>query len=223
MGKQIIIATRNKDKARELKTLLFDAGITARTLDEVDPERKISEVEETGTTLEENALLKARTISAVLGEPAIADDTGLEVDALDGAPGIYAARYAGEGCSYADNVNKLLIALADVPTSERTARFRTVACYTDGEKELTSEGVVEGLITDTPLGEDGFGYDPVFLIPHLEKTYAQLTNEEKNSLSHRSKAMKSLITLLKEERIIISPPPGDTVAFTGNKQRSQLV
>ncbi len=223
MSKQIIIATRNKDKARELKTLLFDAGITARTLDEVDPERKISEVEETGITLEENALLKAWTISAVLGKPVIADDTGLEVDALDGAPGVYAARYAGEGCSYADNVNKLLIALADVPTSDRTARFRTVTCYTDGEKELTSEGVVEGLITDIPLGEDGFGYDPVFLIPHLEKTYAQLTSKEKNSLSHRSKAMKSLITLLKNERIIMSPSPGDTVAFPGNKQRSQLV
>ena len=183
MSKQIIIATRNRDKAVELKELLKSGGIAAQTLDEVDPERKIPEVEETGATLEENALLKARTISAILGLPAIADDTGLEVDALDGAPGIYAARYAGEDCSYADNINKLLVELAEVPYSERIARFRTVACYTDGEKELTSEGVVEGRITDSPLGDDGFGYDPVFLILHLGKTYAQLTSEEKNELS----------------------------------------
>jgi len=213
MSKQIIIATRNRDKAVELKELLKSGGIAAQTLDEVDPERKIPEVEETGATLEENALLKARTISAILGLPAIADDTGLEVDALDGAPGIYAARYAGEDCSYADNINKLLVELAEVPYSERIARFRTVACYTDGEKELTSEGVVEGRITDSPLGDDGFGYDPVFLILHLGKTYAQLTSEEKNELSHRSKAMKKLIQLLKEQRFIKSPTSGDTASF----------
>jgi XTP/dITP diphosphohydrolase len=213
MSKQVIIATRNRDKAVELKELLKSGGISAQTLDEVDPERKIPEVEETGATLEENALLKARTISAILGLPAIADDTGLEVDALDGAPGIYAARYAGEDCSYADNINKLLVELAEVPYSERIARFRTVACYTDGEKELTSEGVVEGRITDSPLGDDGFGYDPVFLILHLGKTYAQLTSEEKNELSHRSKAMKKLIQLLKEQRFIKSPTSGDTASF----------
>ena len=94
-----------------------------------------------------------------------------------------------------------------------TARFRTAACFIDGEKELTSEGAVEGLITDSPLGEDGFGYDPVFLIPHLGKTYAQLTSEEKNELSHRSKAMKELITLLKESRFIECPTSGDTASL----------
>jgi XTP/dITP diphosphohydrolase len=213
MDKKIIIATRNKDKARELKALLKSAGISARTLDEFDPAHKIPEVEETGATLEENALLKAKTISTILGLPAIADDTGLEVDALDGAPGVYAARYAGVDCSYADNINKLLVELAEVPYSDRTARFRTAACFIDGEKELTSEGAVEGLITDSPLGEDGFGYDPVFLIPHLGKTYAQLTSEEKNELSHRSKAIKELITLLKESRFIESPTSGDTASF----------
>ena len=140
MDKKIIIATRNKDKARELKALLKSAGITARTLDEFDPAHKIPEVEETGATLEENALLKAKTISTILGLPAIADDTGLEVDALDGAPGVYAARYAGVDCSYADNINKLLVELAEVPYSDRTARFRTAACFIDGKKAHTLRG-----------------------------------------------------------------------------------
>ncbi|MFQ6609103.1 MAG: RdgB/HAM1 family non-canonical purine NTP pyrophosphatase [Fidelibacterota bacterium] len=218
MSRQVIIATRNKDKARELQTLLLNEGISVQTLDDVDPEHKIPEIKETGTTLEENALLKARTVAALLGRPAIADDTGLEVDALDSAPGVYAARYAGEGCSYEDNVNKLLAELVNVPFSDRTARFRTIACFADGEKELTSEGVVEGIITETPRGEDGFGYDPVFLIFHLGKTYAQLTKEEKNSLSHRSRAIKSLISLLRKRQILKSPSPGDSSSIQGKNR-----
>ena len=190
----------------ELQTLLHGAGYDAVQLDEIDPDGKISEVEETGTTFKENALLKAHAIAKATGLPAIADDTGLEVDALGGAPGIFSARYAGENCTYEDNVKKLLRELSDVADDRRTARFKTVAVYVHKETELSAEGVVEGVITEKEEGVGGFGYDPVFSVLDMKKTYAQLADEEKNRVSHRGKAIRSLIEKLRENGLIADNP-----------------
>jgi len=198
-GNEILLATRNSDKALELKALLHEYEIEGIALNDLDPQNSIPDVEEIGSTLQENAFIKARKIFSVTGRPTIADDTGLEVDILGGAPGVFSARYAGKGCSYEDNVKKLLSELSDTPAKHRTARFRTVACYVDGDQELWTEGVVEGVITEKPIGDYGFGYDPVFYIPECEKTYAQLSHEEKNKWSHRGKAMRKLVALLYQD------------------------
>ena len=203
---KIIIATRNRHKAVELQTLLHGAGYNAVRLDEIDPDGKIPEVEETGTTFKENALLKAHAIAKATGLPSVADDTGLEVDALGGAPGIFSARYAGENCTYEDNVKKLLRELSDVADDRRTARFKTVAVYVHKETELSAEGVVEGVITEKEEGVGGFGYDPVFSVLDMKKTYAQLADEEKNRVSHRGKAIRSLIEKLRENGLIADNP-----------------
>jgi len=203
---KIVIATRNRHKAVELQTLLHGAGYDAVQLDEIDPDNKIPEVEETGTTFKENAFLKAHAISKATGLPSVADDTGLEVDALGGAPGIFSARYAGENCTYEDNVKKLLRELSDVADDRRTARFKTVAVYVHKETELSAEGVVEGVITEKEEGVGGFGYDPVFSVLDMKKTYAQLADEEKNRVSHRGKAIRSLIEKLRENGLIADNP-----------------
>ena len=203
---KIVIATRNRHKAVELQTLLHGVGYDAVRLDEIDPDGKIPEVEETGTTFKENALLKAQAIAKAPGLPAIGDDTGLEVDALGGAPGIFSARYAGENCTYEDNVKKLLRELSDVADDRRTARFKTVAVYVHKETELSAEGVVEGVITEKEEGVGGFGYDPVFSVLDMKKTYAQLADEEKNRVSHRGKAIRSLIEKLRENGLIADNP-----------------
>ena len=203
---KIVIATRNRHKAVELQTLLHGAGYDAVQLDEIDPDNKIPEVEETGTTFKENALLKAQAIAKATGLPAIGDDTGLEVDALGGAPGIFSARYSGENCTYEDNVKKLLRELSDVADDRRTARFKTVAVYVHKETELSAEGVVEGVITEKAEGVGGFGYDPVFSVLDMKKTYAQLADEEKNRVSHRGKAIRSLIEKLRENGLIADNP-----------------
>ena len=203
---KIVIATRNRHKAVELQTLLHGAGYDAVRLDEIDPDGKIPEVEETGTTFKENALLKAHAIAKATGLPSVADDTGLEVDALGGAPGIFSARYAGENCTYEDNVKKLLRELSDVAEDRRTARFKTVAVYAHKETELSAEGVVEGVITEKAEGFGGFGYDPVFSVLDMKKTYAQLADEEKNRVSHRGKAIRSLIEKLHENGLIADNP-----------------
>lgn len=203
---KIVIATRNRHKAVELQTLLHGAGYDAVRLDEIDPDGKIPEVEETGTTFKENALLKAHAIAKATGLPSVADDTGLEVDALGGAPGIFSARYAGENCTYEDNVKKLLRELSDVADDRRKARFKTVAVYVHKETELSAEGVVEGVITEKAEGVGGFGYDPVFSVLDMKKTYAQLADEEKNRVSHRGKAIRSLIEKLRENGLIADNP-----------------
>ena len=203
---KIVIATRNRHKAVELQTLLHGAGYDAVQLDEIDPDNKIPEVEETGTTFKENALLKAQAIAKATGLPAIGDDTGLEVDILGGAPGIFSARYSGENCTYEDNVKKLLRELSDVADDRRTARFKTVAVYVHKETELSAEGVVEGVITEKEEGVGGFGYDPVFSVLDMKKTYAQLADEEKNRVSHRGKAIRSLIEKLRENGLIADNP-----------------
>ena len=203
---KIVIATRNRHKAVEMQTLLHGAGCDAVRLDEIDPDGKIPEVEETGTTFKENAFLKAHAIAKATGLPSVADDTGLEVDALGGAPGIFSARYSGENCTYEDNVKKLLRELSDVADDRRTARFKTVAVYVHKETELSAEGVVEGVITEKAEGFGGFGYDPVFSVWDMKKTYAQLADEEKNRVSHRGKAIRSLIEKLRENGLIADNP-----------------
>jgi XTP/dITP diphosphohydrolase len=152
-------------------------------------------VEETGATLEDNARIKARALTDALGLPALADDTGLEVDALDGAPGVHSARYAGEHASYADNVAKLLRELEGVYPSLRTARFATVAIarHPGGDPEIVTRGEVEGVISAGARGEGGFGYDPVFVpVEGDGRSFAEMTPEEKHALSHRGRAFRAL-------------------------------
>jgi XTP/dITP diphosphohydrolase len=195
---KLVLATLNRDKARELTAFLDLPGIELTPLADfpgaVAPE-------ETGATLVENATLKAEAALRATGLPAIADDTGLEVDALSGAPGVHAARFAGPGATYADNVRKLLERMEAVPAERRTARFRTVcvAAFPDGRR-LVGEGVVEGRITAAPRGDRGFGYDPVFEVPELGKTFAELSAAEKNQRSHRAKAVRALAEALRATR-----------------------
>lgn len=188
-GERFVLATANPDKAREIAAVLSGAGIV---LDPRDP--SIPDVEETGATLEENARLKAIAIAAGTGRPAIADDTGLEVDALGGAPGVRSARFAGADASYADNVHRLLERLAEVEGRDRSARFATVAIarWPDGH-EIVAIGTVEGVIAPTPRGSGGFGYDSVFVpVEGDGRTFAEMTPEEKHALSHRGRAFRSL-------------------------------
>ena len=189
-----ILATFNRDKLRELAALLGLPGLSLRALCDVPG---AVAPEESGSTLRENALLKARAALALTGGPVIADDTGLEVDALGGRPGIHAARYAGPGASYADNRAKLLTELDGVEPVRRGARFRCacVACLPDG-RELLAEGVLEGRITLAPRGANGFGYDAVFEVADLGRTMAELSDAEKNALSHRARAVRALAAQL---------------------------
>ena len=195
MIRQLVLATRNRHKGEELAALLGDLGVTIRTLDEFPD---APEVIEDGDTCEANAAKKARAIAEFTGLPAVADDTGLEVDALGGRPGVYAARYAGENATYEDNCRKLLRELADVPRERRTARFLTVAAIalpSDGIR--VTRGTLDGMIAEEATGALGFGYDPVFLIPELGKTLAQLSPDQKNTISHRAKAFTQAKGLLK--------------------------
>ena len=189
-----ILATFNRDKLRELAALLGLPGVALRALCDVPG---AVAPEETGATLRENALLKARAALALTGRPALADDTGLEVDALGGRPGLHAARYAGPGATYASNRAKLLAELDGVEPARRSARFRCacVACLPDG-RELVAEGVLEGRIALAPRGENGFGYDPVFEVGELGRTMAELSDAEKNALSHRARAVHALAAQL---------------------------
>ncbi len=191
---KIVLATHNWDKCAEMMAILREMPIKIISLKEC-PE--IGEIIEDGNSLEENALIKAKTVQKLTNLPTIADDTGLEVAVLNGEPGIYSARYAGENCSYSDNINKLLLKMKNVPLDERSAIFRTSIAYVDDNMELTSEGIVEGLITDVAKGIDGFGYDPVFYVPEMNKTYAEMSMNEKNQISHRAKAGENMQILLK--------------------------
>ena len=190
---KIVLATHNHDKEIELQYSLRGLGVEICLLSEYPD---IGDIEETGTTLLENSLLKAHTVHDRTGLPAIADDTGLEVDALDGAPGVYSARFAGADATYEDNVNKLLSVMEEVSEERRSARFRTVISFVDGNQELWTEGHIDGKIIDFPCGNAGFGYDPVFYIPQLEKTFAELSTEEKNKISHRGLALQKLRKIL---------------------------
>lgn len=192
---ELVLATHNRHKAAELIQLLGGLGVTIRTLDEF-PEAP--EVVEDGDTCEANAVKKACAIAEHTGLPAVADDTGLEVDALGGRPGVYAARYAGEGATYEDNCRKLLRELMGVPREQRTARFLTVAALalpSDGIRVV--RGTLDGLIAEEASGTAGFGYDPVFLIPELGMTLAQLSADHKNRISHRAKAFTKMGEIVK--------------------------
>ena len=188
---RLVLASANPDKAAEIRAILTAA---VPGLDLTPRPAGIPDVNETGTTLLENARLKAAAIAAATGEAAVADDTGLAVDALDGAPGVYSARFAGEGATYADNVAKLLKELDGVAPERRTARFATVALirWPDG-REVAATGEVEGVITTAPRGERGFGYDPIFEATEGDgRTFAELLPVEKHALSHRGRAFRAL-------------------------------
>lgn len=193
--KRIVLASGNAGKAREISEMLANYRI------EVLPQSafNVIEVEETGLTFVENALLKARNATAHSGLPAIADDSGLEVDALNGAPGIYSARYAGSNASDGDNLTKLLTALADVPGAQRTARFQCLMVYMEHANDPTPiicQGTWEGRILFEPRGTQGFGYDPVFFVRTHNCSAAELPPIVKNNLSHRGQALRQLLTAL---------------------------
>jgi len=218
----LVLATQNPDKAREITEIfvaLTDSALAAFAIDDVgfllDAPDAIAtsvgalpvldeapDVEETGATLEDNARIKARALADAFGVLAVADDTGLHVDALNGAPGVRSARYAGEPSSSANNVRKLLRELEGVYPALRTARFATVALarWPDG-RELVGRGEVEGVIAAAPSGDDGFGYDPVFVPLESDgRTFAEMSPSEKHAISHRGRAFRALAELLQSER-----------------------
>jgi XTP/dITP diphosphohydrolase len=192
---EVVLATRNRHKVEELAALLGDLGIQIRTLADFP---HAPEVEEDGATCEANAIKKACEIARATGLTAVADDTGLEVDALGGRPGVYAARYAGEHATYEDNCRKLVQELEGVPHERRTARFITVAAIAvPGEPVQVTQGVLNGYITEKSSGSKGFGYDPVFYVPELKATLAEIAAEQKNRISHRAKAFLQAKELLR--------------------------
>lgn len=189
-----LLATRNRGKLRELAPLFHGARLELRTPEEAGI--AMPEVRETGVTFEENARLKARALAAASGMPSLADDSGLEVDALGGAPGVRSARYAGDGATDEANCRKLLAELESVPPPRR-GRFRCVLVLARPTGELlTAEGILEGEIARAPAGESGFGYDPVFFLPQMGKTVAQIGFAEKQRISHRARAAARLVSLL---------------------------
>ncbi|MDK1226205.1 XTP/dITP diphosphatase [Cronobacter turicensis] len=193
---KVVLATGNAGKVRELASLLQEFGLDVVAQTELG----VESAEETGLTFIENAILKARHAAQVTGFAAIADDSGLSVDALGGAPGIYSARYAGNDASDQENLEKLLVALHDVPDEQRQAQFHCVLVYmrhADDPTPLVFHGVWSGVITRAPAGQGGFGYDPIFFIPTLGKTAAELTREEKSAISHRGQALKLLLEAMR--------------------------
>lgn len=193
---ELAIATNNKNKLVEIRAILGDCFDKLLSMGELGLD---VEIEETGSTLAENALIKARVVRDLTGMTSLADDTGLMVDALNGEPGVYSARYAGDEHNDAKNTQKLLENLIDVPPEMRTAHFATViaVCFADG-RELLAEGRVDGYITTELRGTRGFGYDPVFFSTELNKSFGEVTIEEKNSISHRSRALHAMVELLKD-------------------------
>lgn len=197
-GMKFVLASKNKHKLAELQAILDPYGIEVVLQSELGLDL---DVEENGTTFLENARLKADAVMRAAGLPAIADDSGLVVDALDGAPGVYSARYGGEACQGDTDRNTLLLEnLREIPEPERTARFVCCICcrFPDG-REIIGEGTCEGVITRKPAGEQGFGYDPIFYVPSEGCTFAQIPEERKNSLSHRGRAIQDFYAKLQKE------------------------
>lgn len=191
--KEFVFATGNAGKMREIREILADTGAEVLSMREAGI---TADIEENGTGYEENALIKARAVAELTQACVLADDSGLEIDFLDGEPGIYSARYLGEDTSYTVKNRTILEQLQGVPAKRRTARFvcAIAAVLPDGT-ELTTRAVIEGRIAEEPKGENGFGYDPIFYVPEFDRTTAELTEEEKNQVSHRGKALR----LMKEE------------------------
>lgn len=198
---RLVVATRNRHKVREIAVLLAEAGldIEAVTIDQVAPQAELVEDED---TFEGNALAKARQASAACHLPAIADDSGIEVDALGGAPGVRSARWAGEPSDDTRNNDKMLREMAGIPEGKRTARYRCAAAFVDVARnlEVVRSGACEGTLLAAPRGTGGFGYDPLFLIPSLGKTMAEIDLSEKNRLSHRAVAFRAMAQALREQK-----------------------
>jgi XTP/dITP diphosphohydrolase len=196
---KLVVATRNRHKVREIAVLLAEAGldIVAVTIDEVAPKTELFEDED---TFEGNALAKARQASVACGMPAIADDSGIAVDALGGAPGVRSARWAGEPCDDGRNNEKMLREMVRVPDEKRTARYRCAAAFVDVARsfEVVRSGACEGLLLTEARGTGGFGYDPLFFIPSLGRTMAEIDLAEKNRLSHRAVAFRALAQALRD-------------------------
>jgi len=196
---EIILATHNIDKCRELQRAFINTNIKLLTLKDFPD---IHEIIEDGNTLEENAFIKSRTVFNLTKIPTVSDDTGLVVDALNGAPGVYSARYAGENCSYSDNVNKLLLDMENIEKKNRNATFKTVITYVSHDLELVAEGSVKGIITKKPFGDKGFGYDPIFYVLSHKKTFAEMSINEKNKCSHRGQAIANLKQLFAKHKFL---------------------
>jgi len=199
---EILIASNNPDKIEEIRAIFHESDFRFRYPSEFED---LPTVIEDGNTLSDNALKKAKVLSEFCGLPAISDDTGLEVDALHGGPGVYSARFAGLEASYRDNLKKLLDVMQEIPFQKRQARFRTVAVFYHPELVLRAEGVIEGAILTAPRGRGGFGYDPVFYVPAKDQTFAEMDPAEKNRISHRSRAFTKLHTLLVEQLPQLTP------------------
>ena len=197
---KLILATSNKDKAREIAEILSDTPFVVTTMKEegYDPD-----IVEDGKTFEENALIKARTVHALAeGAYVMADDSGLCIDALDGAPGIYSARFCGENSTYPEKFAKIFEMLKDVPEEKRTAKFVcSIAVVRPDGSEFTVRGEICGVLHEKPMGDGGFGYDPIFYVPEFGMTTAQMTKEQKNSISHRGKASRAMAEKLKADII----------------------
>ena len=190
----LLIATTNRHKLEEFRAMFSDLPYQLLSLDDIQP---CEEVEETGTTFRENAELKALTYARVSSLLTLADDSGLEIDALDGAPGVYSARFAGVDTSYEERFRLIFAKLHGLPSSRRTARFHCVITIAEPSGMYQSvDGVIEGVITEEARGTHGFGYDPIFLVPSLGKTTAELLPEHKNQISHRAQAVRLARTLL---------------------------
>lgn len=197
MNNKIIFATGNEGKMKEVRSILADLGQDILSLKEAGMD---VDIEENGTTFEENAIIKANAIKDIAKCIVLADDSGLEIDYLDKAPGIYSARYMGEDTSYTIKNNKILELMKDVPNEKRTARFVcAIAAALPNGKVLTTRATIEGIIGYEIQGENGFGYDPIFYLPEYECTTAQLSLDKKNLLSHRGKALREMKEVLKKE------------------------
>lgn len=193
---EIILASNNKNKLRELKEKLKKFEIEVISQKEAGFD---IEVEETGKTFEENAILKAEAIYKLCNKPVIAEDSGLEIDYLDGMPGVYSHRFAGENATDEDRVNKVLDLLKDVSEEKRTARFKCVSCFIDENGKMhIFEGVAEGKIANKPKGDSGFAYDPIFIC-EFGKTFAEISSEEKNKISHRGKMLEAFIKYIEQK------------------------
>ena len=215
MTARLVFATRNAGKVAELRALLAELDLYVVSVEALEAEwgEALPEVDEDGDTFEQNAIKKAQEVSRASGLPALADDSGLEVDALGGAPGVHSARYAGPKASDAENNAKLVAALAGVPAADRAARFRAVVALADeagplAGRSLTAAGACEGVILEAPRGDGGFGYDPLFFVPELGATFGELGVGPKQQRSHRARAMRALLPELARYFAVENPGRG---------------